>query len=204
MSSLPLPLLLLRLCTSGQAFAKQNYRALWVMICPFLYSRWLEAESTPLPLSSIPMHVRKRRLFLSYSCFQPREARESPSQQKDAMGGISLCRQLQWAPTRKARFKCQPRAWAERRWHLHSDSYNMAVQASSSTILLWASGAERGNWDASGRSLLKPLSVRSCESLTVRTHQTLLVLLGRSLEAVLTFLAKLQDRPQRSILIITA
>lgn len=34
-SSLPLPLLLLGLRASGQAFAKQNYRALRVTICPF-------------------------------------------------------------------------------------------------------------------------------------------------------------------------
>lgn len=67
-----LPPLLLRLFASGQAFAKQNYRALPVMICLFLYSRWLEAESTPLPLSS--MCTSGRRLFLPYSCFQPKEA----------------------------------------------------------------------------------------------------------------------------------
>lgn len=30
---------------------------------PVLYSRWLEAESTPLPLSSIPMHISKGWLF---------------------------------------------------------------------------------------------------------------------------------------------
>lgn len=43
---------------------------------PVLYSRWLEAESTPLPLSSVPTYISKRRLFLPYSCFQPKEARE--------------------------------------------------------------------------------------------------------------------------------
>jgi len=42
---------------------------------PVPYSRWLEAESTPLPLSSVPMHIRTRRLFLPYSCSQPSKAR---------------------------------------------------------------------------------------------------------------------------------
>lgn len=87
----PLPIPLLGLCASRQAFAKQNYRALWVMICPFvLYSRWLEAESTPLPLSSIPMHIGKRWLFLPYSCFQGREARGVTLPAEGWRGGGSL------------------------------------------------------------------------------------------------------------------
>lgn len=55
---------------------------------PVLYSRWLEAESTPLPLSSVPTYISKRWLFLPYSCFQPKEAREVTYQREDAMGVI--------------------------------------------------------------------------------------------------------------------
>lgn len=109
-SSLPLPLLLLRLCASGQAFAKQNYRALRVMICPFPYSRWLEAESTALPRSPAPRHVRRRWLFLPSSCCQP----ETPAVTLPT-GGHRGRDPLQWALITRPQIKSQLRAWAERR-----------------------------------------------------------------------------------------
>lgn len=160
MSNHPLPIPLLGLCASGRAFAKQNYRALWVMMCPLiLYCRWLEAESTPLPPSSVPMHFGKRSQFLPYSCSQGRGQGSHPPSRRMPCGRISFCEEPQWALTRKAGFKCQGCAWAERRWLPHSDHTTWQCKGSAPSpnlpILLRASGSE--SWDASGMSLLKPL-----------------------------------------------
>lgn len=161
MSNHPLPLPLLGLCASGQAFAKQNYRALWVMICPFVpYSRWLEAESTPLPLSSIPMHIRRRWLFLPYSCFQGREARGVTLPAEGCHGGESL--------PAESRSGLQPEGPDSNARHMHGQRGDGIFTLTHTTwlcktaapfphlpILLGASGSE--SWDASGMSLLKPL-----------------------------------------------
>lgn len=141
MSSLPPPLLL-RLFASGQAFAKQNYRALWVMICLFLYSRWLETESTPLPLSSIPMHVRKKTI-------PPLQLLPAERGQ----GSHPHSRTLPWGESLSAN-SCsglqseRPDSNASHvHGHLHSEPYDTAVQESSTTSclsVLCALGQRRG------------------------------------------------------------
>lgn len=168
MSSLPLPLLLPRLCATGQASAKQNYRALWVMICPFCTAGgWRLNPHHSLSALFPCMSGRDGYSSLTAASSRQRPG-ESPSQQNDAMGVNLSLQTAAVGSTGKPRFKCQPCAWEERRWHLHSDLYNMAVQDRSITshlsTLLWVSGTEMGNWDALGRSLIKLLSVRSCES----------------------------------------
>lgn len=70
---------------------------------PVPYSRWLQAESTPLPRSPAPRHVRRRWLFLPAPAGQRHP--QSPSQRGDTMGVI-LC---------SAQIKSQLRAQVERR-----------------------------------------------------------------------------------------
>lgn len=86
---------------------------------PVPYSRWLEAESTPLPLRSIPMLVRKRWLFLPYICWQLRGARGATllgegchgcvNSSANSHSGLWPEGQIQMPATQ---------AWTERRQHL--------------------------------------------------------------------------------------
>lgn len=68
---------------------------------PVPYSRWLQAESTPLPRSPAPRHVRRRWLFLPAAAGQRHP--QSPSQREDTVGVILCSPQIKSKLREKAR-----------------------------------------------------------------------------------------------------